>query len=239
MENNAKNLPLQMRGGFTLIELLVVIGIIGILAAIVIPVSNHPKSIALRAYCLNNLKQIDSAVHMYADDSKDKVAAPPGFYTSIEPWYRYKELVEQYLGRAGGRTPSDKLFKCPADTFNYSASGYHSMGECEKPETGYSSYIFNAGNTVGTNGYPGIYGKNLAVVKEPAKTVLVGESAAFGPWSWHNPQMSTSQYCFNDSKDVLSFVDGHVEYVKMYWSGSGEAWQYDPPAGYDYKWSGN
>jgi len=39
-------------------------------------------------------------------------------------------------------------------------------------------------------------------------------------------------------------VDGHVSYVKIYWdtnnvAGHLEAWQYDPPAGYDYKWSGD
>jgi hypothetical protein len=49
---------------------------------------------------------------------------------------------------------------------------------------------------------------------------------------------------FNDAMDMVSFVDGHVSYIKMYWKSgpppttlfSGD---YDPPAGYDYQWSGN
>lgn len=43
--------------------------------------------------------------------------------------------------------------------------------------------------------------------------------------------------------DMVSFVDGHVSYVKMYWNGgfgfTGIACNYDPPEGYDYQWSPN
>ena len=41
----------------------------------------------------------------------------------------------------------------------------------------------------------------------------------------------------------MSFVDGHVSYIKIYWNGSqgGDGFSafYEPPAGYEYKWSGN
>lgn len=225
--------------GFTLLELLVVIGIIAVLAALLLPALSRTTVKAKQTSCLNNLKQINLAVRVYADDFRDKVAAPPGFYASVEQWYRYKELVASYVGRSASPIRADKLFSCPADTFFYSASGYHSQGRCESPQTGYSSYIFNAGNLVGTNRYPGISGQSLAGVAEPSKTVLICEAAAFTPFSWHNPQKQVSGYRFEDSLDMLSFVDGHVQYVKMYWSGVGEAWQYDPPASYAYKWSGN
>jgi hypothetical protein len=39
--------------------------------------------------------------------------------------------------------------------------------------------------------------------------------------------------------DVLSFVDGHAQYCKMYWDGSRAACMYDPPEGFDYQWSAN
>lgn len=225
--------------GFTLMELLVVIAIIAVLAALLLPVLSKARSKAKQTSCLNNLHQINSAVRMYADDFKDKVVPPPGFYTSVEQWYRYKELVAYYVGRSPSPRPSDKLFCCPADTFFYSASGYHSTPWRNAPQTGYSSYIFNAGNRVGANGYPGIFGQSLVTIKEPCRTVLVCEAAAFTPFSWHNPQRRDSDYRFKDSRNLLSFVDGHVQYMKMYWSGAGEAWQYDPPSGYDYKWSGD
>jgi prepilin-type N-terminal cleavage/methylation domain-containing protein len=225
--------------GFTLVELLVVIAVIAILGALLFQSFSKAKAQARRATCLNNLKQINLAVRMYADDFKDLVVAPPGIHTPVEQWYRYKELVKSYLGRSGLASPSDKLFACPADKFFYSASGYHSSGLRETPRTGYSSYIFNAGNLIGTNGYPGISGKSLAAVKEPSRTVLVCEAAAFTPFSWHEPGKPGLDYRFKDSRNLLSFVDGHVRYVKMYWSGVGEAWQYDPPPGYDYQWGGN
>jgi hypothetical protein len=43
---------------------------------------------------------------------------------------------------------------------------------------------------------------------------------------------------------MVSFVDGHASYIKMFWDAANasgthlEAWQYDPPYGYGYKWSG-
>jgi hypothetical protein len=78
----------------------------------------------------------------------------------------------------------------------------------------------------------------LSSIKEPVKTVLVMEFTAQLPYSWHEPHGASH---FNNAKNMVGFVDGHVNFIKMYWSAvttNGiEAWQYDPPAGYDYKWS--
>lgn len=63
----------RSRGGFTLIELLVVIAIIAILAAMLMPVLNAAKQRSQVAICLNNLRQLGLAFHMYPTDNNDKV----------------------------------------------------------------------------------------------------------------------------------------------------------------------
>src|SRR5690348_13024616 len=59
--------------GFTLIELLTVISIIAVLAAILFPVFGQAREMARGTACLSNIKNIGTAVVMYAQDYDETV----------------------------------------------------------------------------------------------------------------------------------------------------------------------
>jgi prepilin-type processing-associated H-X9-DG protein len=77
---------------------------------------------------------------------------------------------------------------------------------------------------------------------------MIAEFPAFAPFSWHEPKSFSNwipfqKPFFNNAKNMVSFVDGHVRYVKIYWNSVPTNYvlrgadYYDPPAGYDYQWS--
>jgi prepilin-type N-terminal cleavage/methylation domain-containing protein len=237
-------------GGFTLMELLLVIAIIAILAALLLPVLGAAKERAKRVTCPSNLRQINLGVRMYSDDASD-----------IEPFAQatnrivnyYRMLMQSYVGLDNSPSPEDKLFACPSDIFRYwTRDGvvvFSPHGRHESATQYYSSYAFNGVNDDQTNfsasgSILGIAGQKFSSLRHPSETVLVIEQAAFFPYSWHRPKqpISNPNSCFfNNSKDMVSFADGHVSYIEMYWNGQAGslATFYNPPAGYDYQWSGD
>src|ERR1017187_1418647 len=228
--------------GFTLLELLLVVAIIAILAALLLPALGRAKAKAQQPVCTNNLRQIGLAIRMYAEDSSD--AFPPATNSPPASFNAYTMLMKSYVGLTGTKPERAKLFACPADTFYYDYQERISQSLYLQASHYYSSYGFNGGNFLTGNPpvarWPGIAGRKLSSIKMPVKTVLVMEFAALLPYSWHEPAGASH---YNNAQDMVGFVDGHVSFIKMYWNAvktNGiEAWHYDPPASYDYKWSGD
>ena len=59
------------RSAFTIIELLVVISIIGILASLLLPVLSNAKVKSNRIVCINNIRQVGSALLSFSMDNND------------------------------------------------------------------------------------------------------------------------------------------------------------------------
>jgi prepilin-type N-terminal cleavage/methylation domain-containing protein len=231
-----------MKRGFTLIELLVVIAIIAILAALLMPVISLATGAAKRSDCINNVVQINHALLMYADDHADAVR---GLTNGDQIYFTYKNSMGPYLSRSGANT-NDALFTCPADDFNcndpkiqdlFLFSHVSGIGFYRQATTDYDSYFFNGSADAGDDPRAS---KPFSSVRQPSEMVLAGEvSGALGLSVYNRKQ----PYQFNNAMNVMSFVDGHVNYIQIYWDGTngfdGIPGFYNPPAGYDYTWFSN
>ena len=134
------------RGGFTLIELLTVIAIIGILAAILIPVVGKVRDSAKNSVCVSNLRQWHGAAMMFVNDNNGNLpmanqSLPDG---SSRPWPAALGFYADYDLPFGSRAwwfdgMRDTIGTCPADMHEHGHSG---GGGTLFPET-YVSYGLN------------------------------------------------------------------------------------------------
>jgi len=126
--------------GFTLIELLVVIAIIALLLAIVLPALRAAKNRGKDVICLNNLKQIGTAVFVYAQAYNDFVPRGAG-NANDEHW---QELFMPYIG--GVEVNNTKfwdveIYNCPAypvqeQIVDYTLNAFKSRNDPYTPTSG-------------------------------------------------------------------------------------------------------
>jgi len=107
--------------GLTLMELLIVIAIIAALAGLLFPVFMSVRERAWITHCINSLKQVGDALHMYAQDY-DGFAPPFSNYVGasehINPLYLPNANSPALFEAAYAPYTKDKqIWYCPLDPF--------------------------------------------------------------------------------------------------------------------------
>ena len=215
---------LKSESAFTLIELLVVVAIIAVLATLTVVVLGRIREKANAVTCLNNLRQIGTALTAYSADNTGVM--PPHVeeqknQEQNETVWSARLVSKGYLAEPTSK--KNAVFLCP---FDPAANDQYAEA--------YRSYAYNAG----LEGTKPVY---RSAIDNASITVLLSEwyepDPAFTPgnhatwdgeaWGWRNAGGLYSHH--PDGTSGVLFYDLHAEAVK--------AVPELPATGVPYKWS--
>jgi prepilin-type N-terminal cleavage/methylation domain-containing protein len=107
-------------GGFTLVEIMVVVAIIALLAAITIPNLLRASAKSQATTCINNLRQIDTAMQEFALEQGKTTGATVSYPADLTPYIR--------LNSAGVIPPCPVGGQYSVNVVGYFPSAFCSLG---------------------------------------------------------------------------------------------------------------
>jgi len=186
--------------GFTLIELLTVIAIIGILAAILIPVVGAAREQARASSCRNQLRQLHTGFLLYANDNHDR------FPVDASGRGTWTEAVATSFGVRDLRNANggEEHFQCPSrmddtDSWAWWESHYGINYLLSGPW--YSDWLY---------GEP----RSLTDIEIPSRVMLFQDNShrnrAAMPWAFQGNPERLKQVFVHNGKTQMVFLDGHL-----------------------------
>ena len=240
-------LSIGFRDRFTLIELLVVIAIIAILAAMLMPALESARRAAMQVSCQSNLKQLGTAVIMYANDhggwtpyctgsGHPPWEGQPGWSWHDDFW---SVMLSPYAGGDLTYGPQgieqfqeiwlddDReitgVFGCPAELPERTQDAYHQLYPYGLTET---SYVANG--FTWEPGYNKAFPSAIFTYTHPTELIWLadGQHLRLAGWSPNGMYSTYVARHGESSKTNLLRGDGHV----MSWNRKLPADTYPPPA---------
>jgi prepilin-type processing-associated H-X9-DG protein len=158
-----------------LIELLVVIAIIAVLAAMLLPALAKAKTKGKRISCLNNMRQVGLALHMYDLDFGGKLPNPGAnqsfdFENQNTP-ANPLQVFRPYLGVKSPSTAPPPIYICPSAQ--------------PSPKPTYAPTPFSSTAILFSQL---IIDKSLGKIRSPARTCVMQETFALFNAVWYEPE---------------------------------------------------
>ncbi len=234
---------MSKRRAFTLIELLVVIAIIAILLAVLMPALKRAKEQGKRAVCLSNLKQLQLAWSMYADENEGKIVngeaynggdgqapIPTGGRHKGEQWWTGDDVADFWAGtslpeamqkraiRAGALwsyTKKETLYRCPTGVRGEMRT--YTITDAMNGLRRSGTFTGNVGKKVGRT-VLWVKRRMDIISPGPAKRIVFLDEGRITPDSYathyENERWWDPPFVRHGDGTNVSFADGHADYWK-------------------------